>query len=150
VIWLNTASIGTVKESRAIRVLCVDDNVMVADAIEGLLGSAGGFEWVGHFCSADNLLDAVQRRCPDVVLLDIDMPGKNAFEAVMELREHCPTSRVLMLSALVRRDLVDRAVDAGAWGYISKRDGGAIVNAVRRVAEGEFVIGQDVAALYSN
>lgn len=130
-----------------IRVLCVDDNRFVAEAIELKLKSEGGFEWCGRLAGAERLVDEASRIRPDVVLLDIDMPGKDAFESLAELAAAHPEVRTVMLSGHVRRELIDRSLEAGAWGYVSKNDGVAsIVAAIRQVAKGEVALGPDVAA----
>lgn len=132
-----------------IRVLCVDDNDLVVDAIGVKLSLAGGFEWLGQLNDATDLAGEVQRRRPDVVLLDIDMPGRDPFDALVELTDRCPTVRVLMFSGHIRGELIDRAIDAGAWGYLSKHEETeSIVTAIRRVASGEFVLGIDAEAEY--
>ena len=139
-----------VPESSAnpIRVLCVDDNDLLADAIEMNLKLAGGFEWLGRLKSAGGLLKRCNHDAPDVVLLDIDMPGKDPFVALEQITESCPDVRVLMLTGLVRSDLIDRAIDAGAWGYISKNDGLALIPAIKRVVSGEFVLGPEAHTHY--
>src|SRR5262249_3145883 len=103
-----------------IRVLCIDDNPLVVDALSLKLTLAGGFEWLGALGSVDNLVAEVQARRPDVVLLDIDMPGRDPLDALSELVSAEPQVKVLMFSGHTRSDLVDRAVEAGAWGYLSK------------------------------
>ncbi|HYD98888.1 MAG TPA: response regulator transcription factor [Alphaproteobacteria bacterium] len=132
-----------------IGVLCVDDNDLVADALEVRLRLAGGFRWLGRLPDAERLAAVAQELAPDVVLLDIDMPGKSPFVAVAELLAVRPGVRVVMVSGHIRTDFIDRAVEAGAWGYVSKNEGAdVIVAAIRRVAAGEFVMGDDVAAQY--
>jgi DNA-binding NarL/FixJ family response regulator len=132
-----------------IKVLCVDDNFLVAEGIRIKLALAGGFDWLGHLSDADHLLEQVQSLRPDVVLLDIDMPGKNAFEALEELSQTHPEARVIIVSGHVRADLIDRALDAGAWGYISKGDeADTIVSAIQKVMEGQCVLGTDAKAAY--
>jgi len=136
--------------SEPIRVLCVDDNFLVAEGIRIRLNLAGGFEWVGQLPDADNLIEQVQKGHPDVVLLDLDMPGKDAFMAMRELAEVAPDVRTIVISGHVRSELVDRAVEAGAWGYISKSEGPeTIVAAIHQVVNGQFVVGPDVKAEYS-
>lgn len=134
---------------RPIRVLCVDDNFLVAEGIKVRLNLAGGFEWVGQLPDADKLVEQVKQARPDVVLLDLDMPGKDAFEAMRELVEAVPDVRTIVISGHVRSDLVDRAVESGAWGYISKSEGPeTIVGAIQQVVNGQFVVGPDVRAEY--
>jgi len=134
-----------------IRLLCVDDNVSVCEAIKIKLELSGGIEWVGRLEHAGDLVSEVKRLKPDVVLLDIDMPGKDSFEALAEVVEASPDARVLILSGYVQNELIDKAVEAGAWGYISKNEGTeVIVSAIRSVAKGDFVLGPEVEAEASN
>lgn len=133
-----------------IRVLCVDDNDLVAEAVRMKLGIEGGrFEWVGQLRSADRLVQETWHSRPQVVLLDIDMPGRDVFDALKELNELFPNVRVIMLSGYVERDLIERAIEAGAWGYIAKREGAdLIVRAIDQVSRGEFALGPDVQREY--
>jgi two-component system response regulator DesR len=131
-------------------VLCVDDNAHVADALRIKFGRDERFDWKGWLPSADELVEVAIRECPAVVLLDVDMPGKDPFDATAGLVERCPESRVLFFSGHVRPELIDRAIEAGAWGYVSKSDGeGALMDAACRVAAGEFVLGSEVRAAYN-
>lgn len=131
----------------AIRVLCVDDNPLVADALALHLEGAGGFAWLGSRPDASSLAVAALELLPDLVLLDVDMPGPDPFEALLELGRVVPSARVVVLSGHVRRELVDRALEAGAWGYLSKGESPqAILEALRRVHAGEVVIGGDARA----
>ncbi len=135
--------------SHPIKVLCVDDNFLVAEGIRIKLMLTGGFQWLGQLADADHLVDEARRTQPDVVLLDIDMPGRDAFEALEELNRSNPHARVIMVSGHVRSELIDRAVEAGAWGYVSKGEGAeTIVNAIRDVMENKFVMGPEVSAEY--
>ena len=128
----------------ALRVLCVDDNSLVVDALGLRLSLLGGFVWLAPVSDAGDLLSEVRRQKPDVVLLDIDMPGRDPLDALRELSASEPRVRVLMFSGLARADLVDRAFDAGAWGFLSKHaDVETIVSAIRRVAAGEFLLEQE-------
>ena len=131
----------------AIRVLMVDDDDLVGQIMRITLKHAGGFEWVGQVHDATALNDISDRDCPDIVLLDLCMPGKSPFVAVDELRRKCPKARVVIFSGRCGQSLVDRAIEAGAWGYVSKDgDGWSVIAAIRRVANGEFVLSADVRA----
>lgn len=106
-------------------------------------------QWAGRLERADGLTEAIREREPNIVLLDIDMPGKSPFRALAELDAELE-ARVIMLSALVDVELIDRAVEAGAWGYLSKGAAtSTITQAVRRVAEGEFVLGPEAERAYA-
>lgn len=130
-----------------IKVLCVDDNKLVGGAIRAKLERAGGFEWIGQLPTAEHLVDEAVRSSPDVVLLDIDMPGRDPFSALKELSVRCPGVRALMLSGHVSRALVDRAIEAGAWGYFSKDDDiESMLTTIHDVARGQFALGPDVRA----
>src|SRR5262245_42351528 len=135
--------------NRQVRVLCVDDNFLVAEGIKIKLMLAGGFQWLGQLADADQLVSEVERTRPDIVLLDIDMPGKDAFAALEELNRRDLGARVRMVSGHARTDLTGRAVEAGAWGYGSKGEGAeSIVSAIQDVIDGKFVMGPEVAAEY--
>lgn len=132
-----------------IRVLCVDDNDFIAEAIMRSMRPHPEFEWLGWLPTATGLAARVREFLPTVIVMDVDMPGENAFEAVALLAAQQPQTRVLMLSGHARRDLVDRAVASGAWGYVSKdEDLSTVLDAVRRVAAGEFVLGPEAEKVY--
>lgn len=123
----------------AARVLCVDDNVVITEALAAAFSASREFRWLGALSDANTLLATCLADPPDLVLLDVDMPGRDPFEVLAELAEARPEVRVLLFSGLVRRDLVHRALEAGAWGYVSKNDGAdALLDAMRRVTAGEL------------
>jgi DNA-binding NarL/FixJ family response regulator len=131
--------------TQPIRVLCVDDNPLVAQGVQIKLAMYPGFEWVGHLHTADHLLDRVKRLEPHIVLLDIDMPGKDALTALREISEAVPGVRTIILSGYARDEYLDRAVESGAWGYVSKNDGpDEVVEAIRRAAHGHFAFGPSI------
>ena len=129
--------------SAPIRVLCVEDNQLVAEAIGRKLSGDSDFIWLGWVDSEESLLAKVEESPPDVVCMDLDIPGQDAFGMIRSLKERSPQSRVLILSGHVHADYIDQAVDAGAWGYLSKaEESRVIVDAFRRVAAGSFVLGR--------
>jgi DNA-binding NarL/FixJ family response regulator len=135
------------RDNGRIKVLCVDDNEFVGEALQIKLALAGGFEWLGRLADASSLVHEAQRMCPHVVLLDIDMPGPDPFEVLKELTRVCPNVRAIMFTGHLRPALFDRAVEAGAWGYLTKSEGTrSLLWAIEQVAEGQFVMGADVEA----
>jgi DNA-binding NarL/FixJ family response regulator len=133
--------------AKPIRVMCVDDNDFVAEAIRRKLSLDPTFAWAGWLPEARHLVEKVRENKADVVLLDIDMPGKDSFEALGELAAAVPSARVIMLSGYVRSDYIDRAVGAGAWGYVSKNENTeTILAAIQQVARGGSAMGAEVEA----
>ena len=132
-------------QTRAIRILCVDDHAFLAEGLRSKIALEPALEFVGWLPNAANLVREVQERDVDVLTLDIEMPGPDPFEALAEVTRRCPDARVIMLSAYVRDHYIDAAVAAGAWGYLSKADHpDQIVQAIRRVVDGEFVFGPSI------
>jgi DNA-binding NarL/FixJ family response regulator len=129
--------------AKPIAVLCVDDNQQVVDGLCMRLALENDLRWLGALAAADHLVAEAQRLSPNVVLLDIDMPGKDALVALRELSEVLPDIRTIILSGHERDDYLDRAVEAGAWGYLSKNDHiDQIIHGIRRVASGQFAFSQ--------
>jgi DNA-binding NarL/FixJ family response regulator len=132
--------------SRKIGVLCVDDHAFLVEGLRARFELEPDIKLVGRLATADGLLQEVKRLKPDIVLLDIEMPGMDPFEAADDVRRQCPETRVIILSAYVRDHYVSAAFKAGVWGYFSKADDGdSIVEGVRKVERGEFAFGPKVA-----
>jgi two-component system nitrate/nitrite response regulator NarL len=133
--------------SEKIRVLLVDDHTLFRSGIKSLLQRNDDFEVVGE---AGDGLEGIKRARslkPDVVLLDLHMPGVSGLEAVKVIAEEMPEVRVLMLTVSEdAQDLMD-ALRAGASGYLLKNiETDALVDAIRRAAQGESVVSQQMTA----
>ena len=119
----------------------IDDEFRARRRIAELLSQEDGYEVVGE---ADNGADAVElidRVKPDLIFLDIRMPGKNGIEACREIKERFPDVHVLMLTSYAEDEMLFDAISAGAAGYVLKQGGGEeLVRAVRRVAEGDALL----------
>lgn len=132
---------------RTIRILCVDDHSFLVDGLAARFELERDFEYIGSLPSADTLIATARQKKPDIVLLDIEMPGTDPFEAADDLRRQCPDVRTIFLSAYVRDHYISAAVKAGAWGYFSKgEDAETIVQGIRKVAGGEFAFSPKVQA----
>lgn len=131
-----------------VRVLCVDDHTIVVEGLKAQFAIRGDIVVVGTLPSADNLIDEVVRLDPDVVLLDIEMPGADAFETANRVRQLRPRAKIVFLSAHTREHYISAAYRCGASGYFAKGDElEAIVEGVREVArsaDGTFVLGPKV------
>jgi DNA-binding NarL/FixJ family response regulator len=121
----------------SIRVLIVDDHAVVRSGLKLLLEAEADITVVGEAGSADEGVRAARLEKPDVVLLDVVMPGRSGIEATPELRKAAPTARVLVLSMQDDPSYVREAFAAGASGYVLKEAADVeLVQAVREVAGG--------------
>ncbi|MFC8521095.1 response regulator [Streptomyces sp. NPDC057257] len=124
-----------------IRVFVVEDMHVVRAGLVALLDGEFGIEVVGNAADAPEALTRVSGAEPDVALLDIDLPGMDGLALAHELSWRVPTCRTLMLTALDRAGHVQRALDAGASGYLLKTlSPQELANAVRAVSAGGRVI----------
>ena len=125
--------------SEPIRIFIADDNELVVDALHRVLRNVEDVVASGFSPNAEDLVRKVRDARADVVLLDVDMPPGDTFGALFELTAALPEVRTVILSGHVRQDYFDRAVEAGAMGYLSKHaDTKVILDGIRRVAAGEF------------
>lgn len=130
---------------RKIRVLCVDDHAFLVEGLRARFELEPDIELAGRLSTANNLVAEAKRLRPDVILLDIEMPGADPFEATDDLRRMCPSCRVVFLSAYVRDHYLTAALRSGAWGYFSKADeSDAIIQGIRSAARAEFALGPKV------
>jgi two-component system response regulator NreC len=127
------------------RILCVDDHAFLAEGLKARFEMEPDLQILGWLSSAEELLRVVKEKRPDIVLLDIEMPGPDPFEAMRELHRRHPDVRTIILSAYVREHYFEAAVEGGAWGYLSKGDSPEnIVAGVRKVVRGEFALSPEV------
>jgi two-component system response regulator NreC len=121
-----------------IRVLLADDHAILSEGLRALLNHYDDVEVVGEARDGNEALARVAELRPDVVLMDIAMPGMNGIEATRLIREQHPHTRVLVLSQHGERQYVLALLQAGASGYLLKRAlGSDLIGAVRTVARGE-------------
>jgi DNA-binding NarL/FixJ family response regulator len=133
--------------TRTITVLLADDHALVRESLGNWLREAGDIRVVGEVGSADEALAVAVRERPDVVLMDIDMPGLLAFDAVRTIRTRCPTTRIIVLSGFFHDRYIEEALSAEASGYITKGEpADAVVRAVRAVAGGGTYFSPEVQA----
>lgn len=129
----------------SVRVLCVDDHPVLVEGIRARLKLEPKLELVGELTSADNLVAEARECKPDIVLMDVAMPGLDPFTAAVDLLRNRPDTKIVFLSAHIRDHYLDSAFRAGAWGYLYKGDDiEDIVQALQRVAEGEYVFSPHV------
>ncbi len=124
-----------------VRVVIVDDHTLVRHGILGLLSSQADIEVVGQAGDARQAMTVIAEASPDVVLMDIAMPGQSGLDATREIRERFPAVQVVILTIHDREDYLFQALRAGAVGYVLK---GAEVQdllaAVRAAKRGEVYL----------
>jgi DNA-binding NarL/FixJ family response regulator len=134
--------------SRAVRVLCVDDHAVLVEGLKARFAIHGEIEVVGRLGTAARLVEEVERLKPDVVMIDIEMPGPDAFEMTDRVKRKHPHVRVFVLSAHIRDAFISASFRAGVCAYFAKSDElDDIVRAVHevmRTGPGSFLLGPKV------
>jgi DNA-binding NarL/FixJ family response regulator len=121
-----------------IGVLIVDDHPLVRRGLEQLLAVAEDIEVLGVADGCDQALELAAGSAPDVVLMDVSMPGKDGIETTRELLRSVPATRVVMLTSFTDRKRILAALDAGAIGYLLKdAEPDELLGGIRAAARGE-------------
>ena len=120
-----------------ISVAIFEDNNLLRDGYYQLINGMPGFTCVGAYDNAADLLFKIKRSDPEVVLMDIDMPGINGIEAVSIIKENYPSIHIIMQTVFEDEDKIFRAIQAGADGYILKKiPPSKILEAITEVCNG--------------
>ena len=128
----------------SIRILLVDYSADLRSLLEMLLRDVNEVTVVGSLENANRLLESIESLEPHVVIMDLSMPGKNPFAALSAARERFPAVRFLVSSSFDDEGQIDRALDAGAAGYLVKDgDIDRLLEAIQSVARGERPILRD-------
>jgi DNA-binding NarL/FixJ family response regulator len=128
------------------RILIADDHAIVRDGVRALLAAAGDLEVVAEAANGQEAIDLAVSTEPDLILMDIAMPGLGGLEATIEIRRRVPRARIIVLSQYAEREYVRRFVKAGVSGYVLKKAAGAdLVAAIRAVLKGGLVLDPEIA-----
>lgn len=131
----------------ALKVLIVDDHAIMREGLAVLLAAAG-MEVVGTAADGREAAQSARALAPDVVIMDLSMPGMNGFEATREIRGRAPGIQVVVLSMHAGREHVHQAFDAGATGYVLKESAGTeVVAAVRAVCVGRRYVSPAIGSV---
>jgi DNA-binding NarL/FixJ family response regulator len=117
-----SSSTDRTEESSSIRVLVADDEESVVDVLRALIGSDPSLRFVGAAHDAEDAIELAARERPDVVLLDVRMPGGGGLRAAREITKRCASTKVVALSAHEDSDTVIGMIGAGASAYVPKGD----------------------------
>lgn len=129
-----------------IRVLLIDDHKLVRTGIRKILEESAGIQVIGEADDGERGLELAKQLKPDVVLLDVSMPGIGGLEATRLLLEHDPSTKVIVVSVHAQEPVPGKLLEAGAFGYLTKGCAAdEVVTAVRRVHGGERYLTAEIA-----
>jgi len=124
-----------------LKILLVDDHEVVRLGLKSLLSHYPKFEVVAEAADADQAIDLAKRYKPDVVVMDIRLPGKSGIEATREIITDNKEIKVIMLTSFAEDELLFDAIAAGASGYVLKQiDSGELINALDRIGRGDSLL----------
>jgi DNA-binding NarL/FixJ family response regulator len=125
----------------AIRCLAVDDHPAVTQGLELLLGGSGDIDLVDSVHSGEEAVDAVRRHDPEVVIVDVRLPGMDGISTVKEIAARSPATATVVFSAYGDKRLLSDAISAGARGYVMKGSPpDDLLRAIRAVKRGEAFV----------
>jgi len=133
------------------KIILADDHALMREGIRNLIDQADGLQVIAETGDGTELLNLLKRMTPDMVILDISMPGMRGIEAAREI--HClyPKVNILILSMHKRQEFLSMALAAGASGYVLKEDTGEeLLHAIDQVRHGRTYLSAKLASLYSN
>ncbi|MCX7009765.1 MAG: response regulator transcription factor [Kiritimatiellaeota bacterium] len=130
----------------SIRISIVEDDRVTRESLATLLGRASGFTCLGTYASAEEALAKVPQQLPDVLLVDINLPGRSGIECVAELKTAFPQLQVLMLTVYDDTESIFESLRAGASGYLLKRTRTAdLIAAIKEVRQGGSPMSTNIA-----
>lgn len=131
---------------KKIRVLIADDHAIVREGIRMILALHDDIEVVGEAANGQEAIERVNELTPDIVLMDIAMPGLGGLEAMLEIRQLKPETRVLVLTQYDNTEYIYRFLKSGAAGYVLKKAAGNdLVAAIRAVYQGKSFVDPSIA-----
>ncbi len=136
---------------RAIRVAVVEDDRALRETLASFIGKAEGFTCLGSYATAEAALSEIPRLKPDVVLMDIGLPGQSGIECAKALKLHLPQTQIVMHTVYDEGDFLFNALKAGASGYLLKRATGAhLLDALREACAGGMPFTRQMAEQVQN
>jgi NarL family two-component system response regulator LiaR len=130
----------------SIRIFITDDHAIVRSGIRALLATEPEIDVVGEAANGDQAITGVREQQPDVVLMDLEMPGMDGIEAIQHIIGADPEARILVLTSFATDERVFPAIKSGALGYLLKDAGPeALVQAIRQVHRGESSLHPKIA-----
>jgi DNA-binding NarL/FixJ family response regulator len=134
-----------------ITVILADDHAVLRDGLRYLLEAAGDIEVISMAANGQEAVEQARLRCPDVVVMDISMPVMSGIEATKHISKICTRTKVAILSMHHTAEYIQRAMEAGAVGYLLKDSAGAeLVAAIRALNNGNRYVSKAVAKYFGD
>lgn len=131
-----------------IRIVLIEDDSTIRDGISYLLNNVDGFKVVGEYSCFDEAQPCLLKAEPDVVLLDMEMPGTNGIEALPIIKKLIPDTHIIILTVYENEDKIFSALTKGASGYLTKNnDSAKIIEAIKEVMAGGGPMSSGIARL---
>ncbi len=132
--------------AKPIRILLVDDHAIVREGYRSLLEKQPRMRIVGEAENGNQACELARAEMPDVIIMDLSMPGQGGLEAISRIRQRIPEARILVFSMHQRPEFAIQATRAGARGYVSKSSSPEVlIRAVYEVHEGRHALSPDIA-----
>ncbi len=129
-----------------IKVLLADDQAILADGIRSVLSSSGEIEVVGIASDGAEAVELAERERPDVILMDIRMPGMNGVIATQEIKRRFPEMKVVVLTTFDDSEYILSAIEGGASGYLLKdTSAAALIDAIKNAHAGDTILPAKIA-----
>ena len=130
----------------SVKVFIVDDHYMVIEGIHSLLQNERSIEWMGHATHAESCLAFLQQQQPDVIFMDINLPGKSGIELCKEVKDLYPSIFIIGLSTFNQQSFIRKMMDNGASGYVLKNATREdLMNAITEVMKGKLFFSDEAA-----
>ena len=134
-----------------ITVILADDHAILRDGLRFLLEAAGDIKIISMAANGQEAIDQARQHCPDVIVMDISMPVMSGIEATKHICKICENTKVAILSMHHTTEYIQRALEAGAVGYLLKDSAGAeLVAAIRAVNAGKHYISKSVSNTFGD
>ncbi len=134
------------KTVQPITVFLADDHTIVREGLRYILQAQGNFTVVGEAADGNTVVEKALLLKPQVIVMDISMPGLNGIQATQQIRRRCPATQVVILSVHATTEHILHALQAGALGYLLKESAGSeVVEAIRTVQIGQRYLSQTIS-----
>lgn len=125
----------------AYRIVLADDHALFLQGLRKVLEGGAGFEVIGEAADGLELLNLMNELAPDMVILDISMPNLRGIEAIQEIKQRHPNTKILMLTMHKDKEYLYQAIASGAHGYFLKKDAeGELFSAIEKIRQGKIYI----------